>query len=190
MSSDNTAFQPGRAEVTWPDQVAAWGREKAAPVPDDEIPWVAPGTPPWATQEVIRPGKGHLPAWAVVSIVLGALVLCLGGSVALTVLDNAGPVPVVKTVPVTLDVTVTGTCEKKVIGEYGLVATVTATNATRHVQEGTIWVRWPVTGEAAQGFTRRVKLQPGQVVEFPVNQAVTADRWFRTGSCSFGWSVI
>lgn len=179
----DATFHPGQASVSWPDTLAAHGyRAEAVPPPDDEIPWESPGRPPW-----VKPEKSRgLPAWAWVSIVLGSLALCLGGSVALSLLDESGPVPAVRTS--TAAVTTSGTCEKKIIGEYGLVATVTAVNATDKPQAGSIWIEWKITGETAQRFVKPTTLAPGEAMEFPVNHEVPAERWYRTGACSFGWA--
>lgn len=201
--SDNkrdATFHPGQAPVSWPDHLAAWG-EPPPPDPDpavDRDAWVSPGEPPWASQVhqdlAVQHGwptpgekRRGLPAWAWVSIVLGGLFILCSGAVALGLTGESGPVPAV-TIPAGPDVTTTGTCEKKVIGEYGLVATVTATNTTDKPQTGSVWVQWPVTGEAALKFSKPVTLEPGQAVEFPVNQAVPAERWFRVGACSYGWA--
>lgn len=196
----DATFHPGQAPVSWPDHLAAWG-EPPPPDPDpavDRDAWVSPGRPPWdsqAHQDLAvqhgwpTPGEKRrgLPAWAWVSIVLGGLFILCSGAVALGMVDESGPVPAVRTPALTGQVTTTGTCEKRIVGEYGLVATVTATNTGKADVTGTVWVRWPVTGEAAQEFTKRVTLKPGQAVEFPVNQDIPAERWFRTGACSFGW---
>jgi hypothetical protein len=200
-------FHPGQAPVyghTPMDWLANYGR----PVPPDPDPAVdrehyqSPGPPPWDSrvhQDLAvqhgwpTPGEKRrgLPAWAWVSIVLGGLFILCSGAVALGLVGESGPVPAVHTPAEpgarTGAVTTTGTCEKRVIGQYGLVATVTATNTGKADVTGTVWVRWPVTGEAAQEFTKRVTLKPGQAVEFPVNQDIPAERWFRTGACSFGW---
>lgn len=181
--SDNkrdATFHPGQAPVTWSDQVAAYG----APEPDpavDRTHYRSPGAPPWARRR-------GLPAWAWVSIVLGGLFLICGSSAAVALLDESGPTPAVSTVPSTSPVSVTGTCEKRIVGEYGLVATVRATNATDKPQTGAVWVRWPITGEAAQDFPKLVTLAPGESVEHVVNQEVKAERWLRMGTCSYGWT--
>ena len=195
----DATFHPGQAPVSWPDHLAAHGALPEVPPPDDEIPWVSPGRPPWDSQVEQdlavqhgwpTPGEKRrgLPPWAWVSMVLGVVLLVCGSSVALSLLDESGPVPAVRTG--TAAVTTSGTCEKKIIGEYGLVATVTAVNATDKAQTGTVWVRWPVTGEAAQEFPKRVTLAPGASVEHVVNQEVPAERWYRTGACSFGWTPV
>lgn len=202
MSDDkmDATFHPGRAPVSWPEQVAAWG-EPPPPDPDpavDRTHYRSPGPPPWDSrvhQDLAvqhgwpTPGEKRrgLPAWAWVSIVLGGIFLLCSGAVALGLTSQSGPVPGV-TIPAGPAVTTTGMCEKKVIGDYGLVATVTATNTTDTAQTGAVWVQWPVTGEAALKFTKTVTLKPGEAVEFPVNQAVPAERWFRVGACSYGWA--
>jgi hypothetical protein len=171
----------------WPETMAEWGRTGEIPPPDDREVYASPGRPPWAP----APQRRGLPAWAWVSIVLGSLFLCLGGSLALALVDQSGPAPVVGTEtaePTGPVVTASGTCEKRLLGSYGLVATVTATNTSKDIRSGTVWVKWPVTGEASQRFSERLTLAPGQAVEFPVNQEITAARWFQVGACSFGWT--
>jgi hypothetical protein len=192
-------FHPGKASVSWPETLAAHGyRAEEVPPPDDEIPWHSPGRPPWDSQVHqdlgvqhgwLTPGEKRkgMPAWAWVSIVLGGLFILCSGAVVLGLTDKSGPVPAI-TVPVGASVTTTGTCEKKIIGEYGLVATVTATNTSTKPQTGQVWVQWPVTGEAALKFSKSVTLAPGEAVEFPVNQEITAERWYRVGACSYGWA--
>jgi hypothetical protein len=181
MSDDkrDATFHPGVAPVTWSDQVAAYG----APEPDpavDRTHYRSPGAPPWARRR-------GLPAWAWVSIVLGGLFLICGSSAAVALFDQTGPTPAVSSVPSSSPVAVNGTCEKRIVGEYGLVATVTAVNGSEKPQTGVVWVRWEITGEEPQEFVKRVTLAAGAAVVFPVNQEVKAERWFRTGSCSYGW---
>lgn len=190
---DEATFHPGRAPVSW-DQVAAWG-EPPPPDPDpavDRMHYRSPGVPPWGSlhQDIgHEPRRRGLPAWAWVSIVLGGLFLICGSSAAVALWDESGPTPAVSTVPSTSPVAVTGTCEKRIVGEYGLVATVRATNSTDKPQTGAVWVRWPVTGEAAQEFPKLVTLAPGESVEHVVNEDVKAERWFRMGACSYGWTA-
>jgi hypothetical protein len=161
--------------------MADWGRTDEIPPPDDLIPWGSPGRPPWAPPE-----KAPLPAWAWVSIILGTVFLLCTGAITMAMVDENGPTPAVRVESVA-EVSTTGTCEKRIIGKYGLVATITARNATSDVQSGTVWVSWPVTGSKAQEFSQRLTLDPGQATEFPVNQEVTPEMWFATGECTYGW---
>lgn len=170
------------------NELARWGRlpdPGEGPPVDSEEAYASPGRPPWATR---GSGPRGLPAWAVVSVVLGSVALLCGSTVAITLIDQRSPSPVVR--PAAVPVTTSGTCEKSIVGEYGLIATVTARNATREVQRGTVWVRWPVTGEVAQEFRRDLTLTPGEAVEFPVSETIPAARWFRTGVCSYGWTAV
>lgn len=202
MSNDKmgaTGYTP--ASDPW-EALAAHG----APPPSDPDPavdrmaYASPGPPPWDSQVhqdlAVQHGwpspaekRRGLPPWAVVSIVLGVVALLVAGGVVAGLTGESGRVPVIPApAPRPAEVPTSGTCEKRIVGQYGLVATVTATNTSGKAQTGTLWARWPVTGEAAQEFTKRATLQPGQRVELTVNQEVTADRWFRTGACSFGWT--
>lgn len=193
----DATFHPGQAPVSWPEALAAHGSLPEVPPPDDEIPWASPGRPPWASQVhqdlAVQHGwptpgekRRGLPAWAWVSMILGVVALCVTGGVVTALVDESGPVPVVRT-PASA-VTTSGTCEKRIVGEYGLVATVTAVNGTDKDQAGSVWVQWPITGESAQRFVKPVTLAPGASVEHVVSQDIPAERWFRTGACSFGWA--
>lgn len=169
------------------ESFSTWGAPPPPPPPlDSEAAYASPGPPP-GTWVAKRP-KG-VSLGAVLAIVLGSILLCGAGVVVLALVGKSGQVPgqSVDTVPPAPVVT-SGTCEKKIIGEYGVVATVRAVNTSDRVQTGTIWVRWPITGEAAQEFTKRVTLGLGEAVEFPVNEKVSAERWFRMGECSYGWT--
>jgi hypothetical protein len=202
MSNDKmgaTGYTP--ASDPWA-ALAAHG-EPPPPDPDpavDRNAWASPGEPPWANQVhqdlAVQHGwptpgekRRGLPAWAVVSMVLGVVALLITGGVVAGLTGSSGPV---RTVPVPAPhpaaVNTSGTCEKRIVGQYGLVATVRATNASGAAQTGVLWVRWPITGEAAQEFTKRATLAPGESVELPVNQEIKAERWFRTGACSYGWT--
>lgn len=156
--------------------LADWGRE--VPPPDDPDPYVSPGRAPWA------PKRGLSVGWTLVLI--GALVLCLAAVAGLLLIGPSGPVPTGNT-PVAR-VTVTGTCEKKIIGAYGLIASVTATNGTDTSQVGSTWIRWEVTGQEPVVFTKPLTLAPNTVAEHHVNHPVKADQWFRTGECDYGWT--
>lgn len=179
MSNDklDATFHPGTAPVTWSDHVGNHGAAQPDPAVD-RTAYRKPGRPPWE--------RRRFPAWAWVSLILGGLLIVCGSSAAVALFDQSGPVPAVSTSPAA--VAVTGMCEKKLVGDYGLVATVRATNSTGQPQTGVIWVRWPITGEAAVEFTKRVTLAPGEGVDFPVSQEVPAERWYRAGACTFGWA--
>lgn len=162
------------------EALVGWGQPPGPEAPlDSERAYRSPGRAPWADRR-------GMPAWAWVSIVLGGLFLICGSTALVALFDSSGPVPVVSTSPE--EVITTGTCEKKLVGEYGLVASVEATNVSDRARTGVIWVRWPVTGEVASEFTKPITIEPGRSEELLVNQDVPAERWFRTGSCSFGWT--
>lgn len=143
----------------------------------DRMAYASPGPAPWAETGVPRA------LWIVLAVAAASLLV---GSLAILALtDDSGRNPVERA-PAAM-VTTTGKCEKRIIGEYGLVATVIATNGTGKEQRGQVWVQWPVTGETAQRFVKPVTLAPGQTTDFPVNQDIPAERWYRTGICTFGW---
>lgn len=190
MSNDkrDATFHPGRAPV-WADQVAAHGAPPDRP-PVDRMTYESPGPPPWAAPAPppLNIGRKRSTGFAVAVAVVGSVLVLLACLGIFALGQEAGPVPAKSEAPPPAAVTTSGTCEKKVIGEYGLVATVSATNTTERVQSGILWVRWPVTGEAAQEFIKRATLAPGQTVELTVNENVAAERWFRIGTCSHGWT--
>ena len=178
----DATFHPGRAPVAGPlDALAGHGAPPDRP-PVDRMTYQSPGPPPWDN------GRQRSSIWAVVVACLGSVLVMLACAGGFALLQEDGPVPAKSSAPPPAAVTTSGTCEKKVIGEYGLVATVRATNTTEKVQSGILWVRWPVTGEAAQEFTKRATLAPGESVELTVNESVAAERWFRIGECSHGWT--
>lgn len=185
----NPEYETGRAPVGGPlDALADHGAPPQRP-PVDRMTYQSPGPPPWAAPAPppLNIGRKRSTGFAVVAAVVGSVLVLLACLGAFALAQEAGPVPAEAT-PSPVGITTSGTCEKKVIGEYGLVATVRATNTTRKAQEGILWVRWPITGEAAQEFTKRATLAPGESVELMVNEKVAAERWFRTGECSHGWT--
>jgi hypothetical protein len=183
MSNDKAraTFHPGLPQRIPFEAMAAHGAPPQDPSVDRMF-YAHPGTPPWEKRR-------GLPAWAWVSIVLGTLFLVCGSSVLVSIFTESGPAPVVTSPSASAPVAVTGTCDKRLVGEYGLVATVEATNVTSTTRTGTVWVRWPVTGEAAQEFRKSITLAPGASAEYVVNQRIAAEQWFRTGACSFGWTA-
>jgi hypothetical protein len=184
--TEATYHPNGNYTVTdWPESVAAWGRTSEIPPHNDVMEsYQSPGTAPWAAP---TPTKG-LPPWAWVSIILGAIFLMCSAGVVSGIFEKSAPAPS-RTVSILSTVTTTGTCQKNIIGRYSLVATVTATNLTNEAKTGQVWVNWPVTGAAPSRFAKTVTLQPGTAVEFPVNQPVSADDWFRTGECTYGFDA-
>jgi hypothetical protein len=152
--------------------------------PPDRMHYESPGPAPWATPAELGHKPGKLPTLGWVALILAGASLLFGSMAVMSLTSGDGaPAPAVR--PPT--VTTTGTCEKRIVGAYGLVATITATNVTRENQVGQVWVQWPVTGDSPQRFVKPVTLTPGEAVEFPVNQDVPADRWYRTGMCTYGW---
>lgn len=166
------------------ESMASWGEPPPPDAPVDRMQYDSPGPAPWAPPMTDGP-RPKLPTLAWVALLVGSIALLTGAVAVISLVEESGPVPVLSEVHP--QVTTTGTCEKRIIGEYGLVATVTATNGTNKPQSGQVWVLWPVTGEASQRFVKPVTLAPGEVVEFPVNQDIPAERWYRTGLCTFGW---
>ncbi|HEU4752337.1 MAG TPA: hypothetical protein VFU47_04440 [Armatimonadota bacterium] len=190
----NPEYETGRAPVGGPrppmETLAAHGAPPRQEPPVDRMAYTSPGPPPWAAPAPppLNIGRKRSTGFAIIAAVAGSvfvLLACLG-TVALGM--KTEPVPSRSIAPPPAAVTTSGTCEKKLIGEYGLIATVRATSATVKTQAGVLWVRWEVTGEAAQEFTKRATLEPGDSVELTVNEKVAAERWFRVGECSYGWT--
>jgi hypothetical protein len=169
----DATYHPGPLPQRTPmEALAAHGEMPPDPAVDRQF-YASPGPAPWAEKRRLS-----TLGWVAMIFAAGSL---LFGSLAVISLTNGGTTPLVQRV------TTSGMCEKRIVGAYGLVATVTATNGTDSAQSGQVWVQWPVTGETAQRFVKPVTLSPGEAVEFPVNQDIPADQWFRTGLCAFGW---
>jgi hypothetical protein len=176
------------------EHLVNWGQVRSEPPdpaigPAGERLWVPPEAPPWADRPSRKPGP---PGWAIASIVIGLLLIsCCAGCLVLTGAVDAnrpaaGPVaPIASPVP---KVEVTGICHTRVVGSYGLVASVQAHNPTDSAQAGSIWVRWPVTGERARVYSLNTVLASGGVREFHVDEPIDADRWMRLGLCDYGWT--
>lgn len=188
----NATFHPGSTPDhplpmrTPMEALAAHGQPPPDDPPVDRMHYDSPGPAPWATKEELAGARRPVPVLAWVALVLGSLALLAGSLAVIALTDRTGTVPAVTTV-VDRQVTTFGKCEKRIIGEYGLVATVTAVNQTGKTQTGQIWIMWPITGEHAQRFVKPVTLEPGEGADFPVNQDIPAERWYRTGLCSYGW---
>jgi hypothetical protein len=183
----DATFHPGSTPdhplpVRTPMEALAQHGQPPPDDPPDRMHYDSPGPAPWAT--AAERGRRTLPTVGWVALIIAAASLVFGSMAVMSLTGNdVAPSPVVRTVTVTT----TGTCEKRLVGSYGLVATITATNGTRENQSGQVWVQWPVTGETVQRFVKPVTLTPGEAVEFPVNQDIPAERWYRTGMCTYGW---
>ena len=112
--------------------------------------------------------------------------MCLILTVASLFTQDTGPGPDPQ--PPAAQVEVSGTCQKRIIGSYGMVASVTALNATNAEATGTIWVRWPITGAEPISFTKKVTLPPGATVDFYVDEPINGEKWLRLGECDYGWT--
>lgn len=175
-------------ERTHIENLAAWGQ----PPPPDEVPdrWnpeeYDPGPAPWAAPE-----RRGMPAWAWVAIILGVVSLLCGSAVALAALEpvprGTSPRPAVQ-LPVGPDVQVSGSCRQRIIGGYGLVASVTAKNHGDEIQRGQVWVRWKITGEAPKIYAIPATLAPGGEQDHHVNEEVSTEQWYRVQACDYGWT--
>ncbi len=157
----------------WYDGVSAWG----APPPDD-LP------PPAPVQPQTRPSRRAL-GLAIAAAAAVLLGLALAGTGAGRMPETTSPVA--PGVSLFSKVTVNGVCTKNILGEYSLTATVTGENSTGTAQRGTLWVAWPVTGEATKRYGQTFTIAPGEVAEFPVNKPISAQTWLAAGTCTYGW---
>lgn len=166
------------------DTAFQYGRHQQSAEPTGR-PWVSPGPPPGTVRRT--------PRWAVAFIAVGVVlaVSCWGK----TVIDLAagghapvGGIPVSPTAPERA-VVVFGTCENKIIGEYGLLASVTAENQATVPAVGRIWARWTLTGSEPVVKSKDVTLTPGQRVTMHVDDPIDAEHWFRIKSCDYGWTA-
>lgn len=162
-----------------------WSQQSAAPA---GRPWVNPGPLPGATRRV--------PGWAVTLAVLGVLFIILCGVGTVLNLDAGEPAPVGGTPasPTAPDaperaVVASGTCDKKIIGEYGLIASITVENQTRAPAVGRIWARWKVTGSNPVVKSKNVTLSPGKSATLHVDDLIDGERWFRIEGCDYGWTA-
>ena len=180
------------------ETLADWGAMTQGLPPQDrpgasERPWEPTG---WIAAETqARRMARHRcgpPLWAVLAIVVGALLIVCCGLAACIVsaAPDAGSPAVASPSPSLAAVAVNGTCHTRVIGSYGLVASVTIHNASSVVQNGSVWVNWPINGEASRMYSEAMQLGAGEVREFHVNEPIDADRWLRLGMCDYGWSGL
>lgn len=175
------------------------------PPPGAGRPWQAAGPPP--------AGRRGMPTWAIVVIVVGAVLvaLCCGTMVVGAALGDDDPEqtsptvaaePETETEPETEpetetpamppvsqpEVEVTGKCEKKIIGNYGLLASVTVDNPTDQEVSGTVWVSWDVLGDDPYVFSEEVSVAPGESISFHVDEEIDSGRWFQVErDCQYGF---
>lgn len=86
-----------------------------------------------------------------------------------------------------LEVEVSGQCEKRIVGSYGLLATITVDNVTEQEVSGTVWVSWDVLGDDPQEFSGAVTAAPGEAVEFHVDEEISSEHWLRVEDCQYGF---
>jgi hypothetical protein len=128
----------------------------------------------------------------VVGVVLA--VLCGGGMVLSLAAGGPTPVGGTSASPTASKaperaVVASGTCETKIIGEYGLLASVTVENQTKAPAVGRIWARWMITGSEPVVKSKDVTLTPGQRATMHVDDPIDAERWFRIERCDYGWTA-
>lgn len=169
------------------------------PPPGAGRPWQAAGPPP--------AGRRGMPTWAIVLIVVGAVLvaLCCGITTVGAVLGDDGPEKTGSTAaaedrtepetetpampPVSQpEVEVTGECKKKIIGNYGLLASITVDNPTDQEVSGTVWVSWDVLGDDPHVFSEEITVAPGESISFHVDEEIDSGRWFQVErDCQYGF---
>lgn len=172
------------------ETLANWDTRTPDPPPDDrpgasERPWTPAGRPSW-----IEPERTGPPLWAILSLVLGVVLLvCCGitACIVVSVPDDARAPAAASSSPMPA-VQVTGTCHSDVVGSYSLVASITVHNASSSIRRGSVWVNWPVTGQPSRTYSQSLALEPGQVREFQVNEPIDEPSWMALGQCDYGWS--
>lgn len=169
------------------------------PPPGAGRAWQDAGPPPGT--------KSGIPTWAIILIsVGGALILaCCGITGVAAVIGDDDPEQTSPTVaaedetepeteapampPVSQpEVEVTGECKKKIIGNYGLLASITVDNPTDQEVTGTAWVRWRVLGDDPEVFSQEMTVVPDSATEFHVDEEIDSERWFRVEECDYGWT--
>ena len=169
------------------------------PPPGSGRPWQPAGPPPAE--------RRGMPTWAIVLIVVGAVLvaLCCGITTVGAVLGNDDPEQTGPTVaaedetepeteapampPVSQpEVEVTGECKKKIIGNYGLLASITVDNPTDQEVSGTVWVSWDVLGDDPHVFSEEITVAPGESISFHVDEEIDSGRWFQVErDCQYGF---
>lgn len=176
---------PGDRAGPW-DVIKSWGDTPEAgrgPYGRPELgrAWTPPGPPPGARKPKLRI-NGSL----VLGLAIGFLVFMLGlGGVMYSVEQSRKLPPAPEPA-----VTITGTCEKRIVGAYSLAATLMARNDTDATHSGQAWVRWTQTGKEPIVYTQQLTLAPGTAEVFYVNEPVDGATWFRLNPCEYGWRAL
>lgn len=182
---------PGDRAGPW-DVIKSWGDPPQAGQPEAGRAWIPPGPPPnmptgWISTVAEGDRKGpRINGGLVLGLAIGFLVFMLGlGGVMYSVEQSkkppAAPEPAV---------TITGTCEKRIVGAYSLAATLMARNDTDATHSGQVWVRWTQTGKEPIVYTQQLTLAPGTAEVFYVNEPVDGATWFRLNPCEYGWRAL
>lgn len=204
----NIEYETGRAPVSPPGHSFPDAALKVEGADSPPPPMLGAG---WVWQDAGPPpgAKSGIPTWAVVVIVVGAVLvaLCCGITTVGAVLGNDDPEQTGPTVaaedetepeteapampPVSQpEVEVTGECKKKIIGNYGLLASITVDNPTDQEVSGTVWVSWDVLGDDPYVFSEEVSVAPGESISFHVDEEIDSERWFRVEGCQYGFTPV
>ena len=167
------------------DMIKSWG-DLTPEVRHTDRAWVSPGPPPNAPAPR---RKFRLDGGLILGLVIGLAVFVLGLTGVMWSIEQSKnqPAPAPAPDPV---VEVTGTCSKRIIGAYAMVASIRANNATSSTVTGLIWVSWPITGQEPFTFTKQVTLAPGTAEQFHVDEGIDGEPWFRLGQCEYGWRPL
>ena len=198
----NIEYETGHAPVGTTPPIHSAGGMDSPPPPGAGQPWQAAGPPPPGTESGI-------PTWAIVVIVVVTILvaLCCGITGVAAVLggddeprrspatvaaeDETEPETEAPAMPPVSQpkVGVTGECKKKIIGNYGLLASITVNNPTDQEVSGTVWVSWDVLGDNPYVFSDEVSVAPGESISFHVDEEINSERWFRVERyCQYGFN--
>lgn len=197
--NSNIEYETGQVPVSPPGPpfLGAAMKAEAVDAPPPGRPWQDAGPPP--------AGRRGIPTWAIVLIAVGgALILaCCGITTVAAVLGDDDDEP--RRPPATVaaqptetavqapefrpaQVEVSGQCRKRIIGSYGLMASITVDNPTDQEVTGTAWVRWRVLGDDPEVFSQEMTVGPDAAMEFHVDEEIDSERWFRVEECDYGWT--
>jgi hypothetical protein len=155
------------------------------PVPAGHRPWVEAGPPP-GTRKTGPPAWAILVAVIVAAVVSACSAMIVMGSILPAKAPHGGSLV---GEPGKVEVEVTGQCEKRVMGAYGVLASITAHNSGPVEAVGRLWVRWPQTGAESLSFGKDFTLPPNATETFYVDQEVhPPEHWYRLRTCEYGWT--
>jgi hypothetical protein len=171
------------------DTLGNWGRTGEVPRPPEHArPWVDAGPPPGSRQRVQKGSAWQV--FAVITVVMLSLCVCstIGVNALFATADKPLTGPVSPGGPAPAVVT-SGECDRDLMGEYRVLASIVVENQTDRPATGQVWVRWKLTGEKPLTYAKSINVAPGGRFDFHVKEVITADRWFALGECEHGWTA-